>query len=1026
MIRLWLLSAVASLVALTPMAWGVSIRNMTTGELLFYDNFENLGSNVSHVDWAPNVTADFDPVASVGSWQINGGGTPQGSIPEAVPGDIQVTDFLTPSVPAPVLGKNYLRIDRQDTNSSAFANMTSPMTTAIHQGHLLRFETYFATSTLNTSGPGFSLVNADAASITLMPFNPNGTLQHRVNRQAGGNTVTNTNLTHSDGAAWDHVVLDYVIGSSTYQFSLNGVKAQVNGSVDLALASENFIPTEIVAVRFTAGSRTGSGGTAVQQMFLDAVPPPLDLEINRSSGQIKLINRTAAPVNIVGYELLSPTGALDAPLWTSIADNYDENSHNGSNTVDPDDTWDKLVGTSSRTELSEFQFSASPGNGATLFNSQQVSLGNAWIQNPIEDITGSIVVDNGTPAGLFIPLNVTYIGGVHNVTQIIPGDLNSDGLVNVADLAGVFASRYNLSTAGFSPAEQYEAGDFNKDGVTNRFDFLIWNQYYRAANPGAAALPLSAMTQVPEPGTLGLLALVALAAACRLPRRLLGLPVVSAFIAAASLLNADVSRAADLVAWWNLADAGGTTASDTSPTPRGGAANHGTLVNFGANPAWNSGLSGASDGITMPHGLRFAGGLNNTGSPATALSQFINLDAHVGDFSGLSSGTISVWYRRDAGGTPDDNSLLGVGGRSDNSYSRLHLENQTQASRAAEYVNNNLESGVNKSSTFANADDGNWHHLAYTSTGSSSKLYLDGVLYANSDAPFMFNQPWTRMGIGMTPRMDDFLWYFDGTLGDVRIYDEPLTQGHMNYLSNPANYGNGQLQEAYPLTITVNTDTGNITLKNTTTNDIALEFYAIESSSNSLSFSGWTSLDFTNYGGANVWTALGRTNSELSEGAAGDGALIPAGASISLGNAYNKNLNSQDLRFSFQLAGAPSSAVPFTSGGVYYVDVLQGDFNGDGIVNLADYTVWRDNLGAANENALNGAGSGNNVVDAADYALWKSQFGVGAGGLASVTSGHSAVPEPGTIAVLASTMLLASLAGTRSRTRHPYVCQVRL
>lgn len=996
----------AAFVALTPVAYGVSIRNITTGQLLFFDNFEGLGNSVSHANWAPSVTADFDPVATTGNWQITGGGVSQATSPEAVPGDIQVTDFLTASVPVPVHGKNYLRVDRQDLNSSAFAMMSSPMTTTANGGQLLRFETLFATSTLNNSAPGFSLVNAAGTSITLMPFHQNGTLQHRVNLQAGGTSVTNTNLTHSDGTAWDHVVIDYVMGSSTYQFSLNGVKAQVNGNINLPLASENFVPSEIVGVRFTAGARSGASGTRIEQMFVDAVPS-LDLEINRSTGQAKLINRSGASLKIVGYEILSTVGALDAPLWTSITDNYDSNSHNGSNTVDPDDIWTEISSTSSRVELVEYQFDGPAGNGATLVNSQQVSLGNVWIQNPVEDITGRITIDNSTPQGLTVPLNVVYIGGVHNVAQITPGDLNSDGLVNVNDLSGVFASRYNLSTAGFSSAEQYQAGDFNKDGITNRYDFLIWNQYYRAANPGATALPLSLLTQVPEPGSLCLLVLGALTFALgRNPQRIRSLTSIFALVAVVAVANPTVSRAADLVAWWNLADGSGTTAVDSSPMPRGGSANNGTLVNFGANPTWNSGLTGANDSITMPHGLRFAGGVNNSGTAPTALSQYVNLNSHVGDFSGLNAGTLSVWYRRDAGASPDDHSLFGLGGRSDNSYARLHLENQSQASRAAEAVNSNIATGVQKSHVVSNADDGNWHHLAFTSTGTASKMFMDGVLYATGDVPFMFNQPWTRMAIGMTPRMDDFLWYFDGTIGDVRIYNQPLTQGEINYLSDPAHYGNGQLQEVYPLAITVNTTTGNITLKNTSAEGISLDFYAIEGSTNSLVPGSWTSLDSTNYGGPNAWIALGKTTIELSEGAAG-GALIPAGASISLGNAYNKTLNSQDLRFSFQLAGAPTNAVPFTVGGVTYVSVLQGDFNGDGTVNLADYTVWRDNLGATNENALNGAGSGNNVVDAADYTLWKSKFGLSNGALGGVASNPTAIPEPSTLLWVMGTVLLA-------------------
>lgn len=76
-------------------------------------------------------------------------------------------------------------------------------------------------------------------------------------------------------------------------------------------------------------------------------------------------------------------------------------------------------------------------------------------------------------------------------------------------------------------------------------------------------------------------------------------------------------------------------------------------------------------------------------------------------------------------------------------------------------------------------------------------------------------------------------------------------------------------------------------------------------------------------------------------------------------------------------------------------NTLPGDFNDDGMVNLADYTVWRDNLG--NEaSVLNGNGSGEETVVAADYNLWNSKFGV-----ASPTALVAAtVPEPASMGLL--------------------------
>jgi hypothetical protein len=75
---------------------------------------------------------------------------------------------------------------------------------------------------------------------------------------------------------------------------------------------------------------------------------------------------------------------------------------------------------------------------------------------------------------------------------------------------------------------------------------------------------------------------------------------------------------------------------------------------------------------------------------------------------------------------------------------------------------------------------------------------------------------------------------------------------------------------------------------------------------------------------------------------------------------------------------------------------LAGDFNGDEIVDAADYTTWRDHLGGTHNLNGNGDETGGSagLVDQADYNLWKSSFGnVGSAlGGAAVAS----VPEPTT------------------------------
>ncbi len=75
---------------------------------------------------------------------------------------------------------------------------------------------------------------------------------------------------------------------------------------------------------------------------------------------------------------------------------------------------------------------------------------------------------------------------------------------------------------------------------------------------------------------------------------------------------------------------------------------------------------------------------------------------------------------------------------------------------------------------------------------------------------------------------------------------------------------------------------------------------------------------------------------------------------------------------------------------------VQGDYNGNGIVDAADYTIWRDHLGQtyalANRDTTNSG-----PINQADYTFWKSRFGAISGGGAL---GSGAVPEPASVALL--------------------------
>jgi hypothetical protein len=56
---------------------------------------------------------------------------------------------------------------------------------------------------------------------------------------------------------------------------------------------------------------------------------------------------------------------------------------------------------------------------------------------------------------------------------------------------------------------------------------------------------------------------------------------------------------------------------------------------------------------------------------------------------------------------------------------------------------------------------------------------------------------------------------------------------------------------------------------------------------------------------------------------------------------------------------------------------IGGDYSGDGVIDIADYTVWRDSVGSIN---LEADGNGDGTIDIEDYVVWKGNHAAEAGG----------------------------------------------
>lgn len=78
---------------------------------------------------------------------------------------------------------------------------------------------------------------------------------------------------------------------------------------------------------------------------------------------------------------------------------------------------------------------------------------------------------------------------------------------------------------------------------------------------------------------------------------------------------------------------------------------------------------------------------------------------------------------------------------------------------------------------------------------------------------------------------------------------------------------------------------------------------------------------------------------------------------------------------------------------LHLILILPGDYNHNGVVDAADYIVWRYTLGQTGA-GLAADGDGNFVVDQLDYDFWKARYGNAIDGASGGASSFAAVPEP--------------------------------
>lgn len=738
------------------------------------------------------------------------------------------------------------------------------------------------------------------------------------------------------------------------------------------------------------------------------VPPPKPtLLINRDTGNITLQNLTTSPLSIAAYSILTTQGGFNQGNWTKIE----------TQSIDVNDDWITFTAPASTTDLAEGTLGELT-MGANVNALSQINFGNAWRRSPFEDVAFEL----RNSAGDDVPVLVQYTGNGGSPFQF--GDLSLNGVLDSADWV-TLRSHLTSSVATLAPIDRYYAGDLNADGLVNQSDFRQFKDLYTSAH-GAGSF--AALLAVPEPSSV-LLWVVASMGVCVAWRRRLrfsSIWLIAAVVTGSAM--ADRAVAADLfVDTFNRADS-----LDIDGSAAGITNNTGT--SFGASAVYSTPwvdpntiapIFGAPDADAANGGAQqiLASQLQKYGAGTANL--FVNHNFVGAAISTPKGFRVSVDVASITGTANAQGGAFGIG---------MSL---AEAQSGHDANDGGTTAGVTPIAKFTNA----FENSAFTTGTVLSDFYLgirgDSTIAfgmggsSSVAAPSVIPVSAKTGTISAEFVLNDFN---AGSSVGYQVFYNGVSQGYgtfvwsgtnANYIGLDArdpvsvNFDNFKVEAVsglapQTLRLQVNMSSGAASIVGGgSTND--LDFYEITSAAGGLVAGGFNGIRGDNglplgNGSGNGWE-LGGANSASSLTEAyllGKSTIAANAGTYPLGTIYNSLTNSRDLRFTYTTADNVQRM-----GFVEYVASTLPDFNGNGKVDAADYTVWRDHLGQMGGATLSqGDANGDGNVTVADYNLWKSNFGAIAGagsGLGSVAS----VPEATSLGLVAIGTMFGAIWGRR-------------